>query len=298
MKARVMIITALIAVSLVCAAIIVFVLFANTSRPSIEGNIKVNDFVTFGSYYGEPILWKCVEADPENGIMLLSENIITLKAYDAAESGAWLGQGGEYSTDLNEQQYGSKVWATSNLREWLNSDATVVTYTTQPPVAEAIIDGENAYADEAGFLTNLTQEERGMLMPVTHDNCTDLVYILNYDEVVKYISMGDDPFYASMQIMTEAAAENCTYDMTWGKSLEWWCFMRSSTRTDPDEKDLSTFGAGNFYYNYHVFYGVYPCTGSGGVLPAVNLNTDHCVAGDGTIENPWVIGRSGDRVIG
>lgn len=289
MRKRLVILFLLI-ISLVCVAVIVIVLSGGKSKPSIDGNIKVNDYVTFGTYYGEPILWKCVEADPENGVMLLSENIITLKAYDAAESGTWFEEGGTYSTVVNEQKYGSKVWATSNIREWLNSNATVVSYSTQPPVAAAIIDGENAYADEPGFLTNLTESERGMLMPVTHDDCTDLVYILNYDEVVKYISMGDDPFYPSMQIMTEQAAANATYDTTWGKSLEWWCFMRSSSKTDPDEKDLSTYGGGNFYYNYHVFYGVYPCSGSGGILPAVNLNSDHCVSGDGTIENPWVLG--------
>jgi len=44
--------------------------------------------------------------------MLLSEDILCLKAFDAAESGIWGEEGGNFSTNINEQKFGSKNWET------------------------------------------------------------------------------------------------------------------------------------------------------------------------------------------
>jgi len=54
-------------------------------------------------------------------------------------------------------------------------------------------------------------------------------------------------------------------------------------------KNLATFGGGEYYYSNHIYYGVCPGTGTGGVLPALNLKTDVCKSGDGSIESPWVL---------
>ena len=49
--------------------------------------------------------------------------------------------------------HGSAYWTTSNLREWLNSDKEDVLYTSNEP----------DYKNEAGFLTNFTEEEKNAI---------------------------------------------------------------------------------------------------------------------------------------
>ena len=47
--------------------------------------IKLGDYLRMGSYYGAPILWRCVSID-ENGPLMLADQILCLKAYDAKTS--------------------------------------------------------------------------------------------------------------------------------------------------------------------------------------------------------------------
>ncbi len=287
MKRRLFILI-IVAVVLLACIVAILILPGHNKEPFVPVNIKVGDYVTFGTYFGEPILWKCV--DTENGVTLLSEYIICLKPYDAAESGIWGEKGGSFSKNVNEQQYGSRTWKKSNLREWLNSADAVVKYTTQPPVESAILGGNNAYADEPGFLTNFTEAEHNLLKPVSHDKCTDLVYILSCDDVHKYICDGDPRDKDSIRMLTDAAKANCPHDDSFDPGNDWWYFTRSPIDTDPNGKNMTPYGGGAFYYYNHIFYGVYPGTGVGGVLPALTLKSDPCISGDGTIENPWVLG--------
>jgi hypothetical protein len=214
---------------------------------------------------------------------------LCLKAFDAAESGIWGEEGGSFSTNINEQKFGSKNWETSNIREWLNSEATLVSFTTQPPVEAAILSGGNAYADEPGFLVNFTEAERSILLPVSHDGCTDRVYLLSYEEVNKYIDEGNSWNSGAMRMMTDVAKNNCYHGLSLDPTNDWWYVTRSPSDTDPAGKNLATFGGGEYYYSNHIYYGVYPGTGTGGVLPALTLKTDVCKSGDGSIESPWVL---------
>lgn len=53
--------------------------------------------------------------------------------------------------------YGSSYWTSSNIREWLNSDAKNVKFTNQPPTPEKI--KNFSYDKESGFLNNFSKEE-------------------------------------------------------------------------------------------------------------------------------------------
>lgn len=165
----------------------------------------------------------------------------------------------------------------------------MVSFTTQPPVEAAILGGNNAYADEPGFLVNFTETERNKLLPVSHDGCTDLVFILSYDEVHKYICTGDSRDKDSIRMLTDSAKINCEHDGSLDPGNDWWYITRSPSDTDPTGENMTAFGGGAFYYYNHIFYGVYPGTGVGGVLPALNLKSDVCKSGDGSIESPWVL---------
>ncbi len=296
MKKRI-ILTTLIAAVLIAgiAAVLFFRARAEATSFTAE-KIKVGDYVLFGSYYDEPILWKCV--DTENGVMLLSEYILCMKAYDAAESGERCFEGGSYTKNVDAQRFGSEIWKTSNIREWLNSDKQEVKYSTQPPVAPAVLNGANAYADEAGFLTNFTKGERKNILPVTHNGCTDKVYILSYEEVTRYIMEGSNWENGALRYLTDAAKAKSEHDGIFhsdatgliNPSNEWWYFTRSIIEEPYTGKNIiDCFGGGPYFYYYHVFYGVYPSSGYGGILPALNLKSDKSATGAGTLENPWVL---------
>lgn len=142
--------------------------------------LKIGEYIEFGKYYNEPIIWECVSKN-ENGILLLSKYIICLKAFDSAESG---------KCDIgnsDEEKMGSNKWEISNLREWLNSEDTVVKYTTQAPIQSAIDDPTtvNEYVDEPGFLTNFSQYEKKQISTIKHDGVDDKVFLLSKEELKK-----------------------------------------------------------------------------------------------------------------
>lgn len=157
-----------------------------------ETTIKLGDYVQMGTYYGEPILWRCVSFEKISGYdsdgnpiidstdtvtkyqdgylpLMLSDKIITLKAFDAKpstnkETGSH--SRGEYGT---RQTSGSNYWADSNLRSWLNSNESAgnVEWLCGNAPTDGYVENGNAYADEAGFLTNFTQNELNIINAVT-----------------------------------------------------------------------------------------------------------------------------------
>ena len=69
-------------------------------------------------YNGKPIVWKIADKGhagyPANSVTLITERIISLKCFDAIESG---------NSDSNRRSYGNNRWIYSNIRRWLNSQA-------------------------------------------------------------------------------------------------------------------------------------------------------------------------------
>jgi hypothetical protein len=69
-------------------------------------------------YNGKPIIWKIADKGhtgyPSGAVTLITERIISLKCFDAIESG---------NSDGNRRSYGNNRWTLSNVRQWLNSQA-------------------------------------------------------------------------------------------------------------------------------------------------------------------------------
>lgn len=138
--------------------------------------INIGDYVQMGTYYGEPILWRCVDID-ENGPLMLSDKILCIKAFDAETSAN--SETGSHSRASYRSSWGSNYWGDSNMRSWLNSTASagnVEWLCGNPPVAEELWCGYNAYDKEAGFLSNFTQSELNAIKTVTQKS------ILSYPE--------------------------------------------------------------------------------------------------------------------
>jgi len=146
---------------------------------SASMNIQIGEYVQMGTYYGKPILWRCVDID-ENGPLMLSDKIICIKPYDASGTNTSGSHGRGYYSDgtqgYSRQRFGSNYWADSNMRCWLNSTATagnVVWACGNPPDESHVWKGYNEYDDEAGFLTNFTQSERNAMKTVTQKSLLD-----------------------------------------------------------------------------------------------------------------------------
>ncbi len=231
------------------------------NKPDEAQNIKVGDYVQFGKYYGDPILWKCVKKE-DGSPMLVSEYILCLKAFDAAESGI----DSVGSDDV--QKFGSNKWSSSNIKEWLNSEGKV-NYTTQAPVKGSV--NENEYADEPGFLSNFSSLERDLVKPVDHDGVTDKVYLLSDDELALLRGeIAREP--------TNKAIQNSSYkDLKFSVGIGYW------TRT-PSTVYLTTahFVSPLGYIGESVVNG-----GTVGILPVINLKSDMFTSGKGTKAEPY-----------
>lgn len=163
--------------------------------------------VVFGTYLGEPIEWRVLKADENGTATLISEYILTNKAFDVPESGSynvddkendyWNVVETEADRNLELQEYvrGSSRWATSDIRTWLNSDEENVTYDGIGPVASATSDKKNGYANEEGFLFGFTEQEKAAIVPtsnITQGNgldkepigSSDLVWLLSQEELL------------------------------------------------------------------------------------------------------------------
>ena len=165
-------------------------------------NINLGDYIQMGTYYGQPILWRCVSFEKISGYdangspiidstdtrttymdgylpLMLSDKILCLKAFDAAGNNTSGSHGRGYfhrTQGYFRQQHGSNYWSDSNIRCWLNSTASpgnVVWSCGNPPDEAHVADGYNEYDSESGFLTNFTPSERSTMKTVAQKSLLD-----------------------------------------------------------------------------------------------------------------------------
>lgn len=126
--------------------------------------LNVGDYITFGKYRNENILWRVIHkvtADDisnkaykgyqQGDFLLLSDKILCLKCFDAKDD----------SEELQERKdNGSDNWKDSNIKAWLNSeqlDMDLFYYggEDEAPIKERICNQINEYDEESGFLSNV-----------------------------------------------------------------------------------------------------------------------------------------------
>lgn len=188
------------------AAVAAICIFMFLHERDVNVKLAEGDTVTFGTYLGEPITWRVIQAGEKNEAVLISEDILTFKAFSAAESGRYNRDDdqndywsmGETKADQNleVQAYvrGNSCWDTSDIRIWLNSDQENVVYDGIGPVESAMSEAKNGYIEEPGFLTGFTEQEKDAIIPTQHltngnaldrepVESTDLVYLLSEEEL-------------------------------------------------------------------------------------------------------------------
>ena len=137
-------------------------------------SVSVGEYLQMGTYYGEPVIWRCVDVD-DNGPLMLSDKIITIKPFDACGTVA-IGSHSRGSETNLRSTHGSNYWGDSNIRSWLNSDAkagNVVWDCGNPPDEAHVYSGYNEYDKEAGFLTNFLSLEKQIIKTVTQKSLLD-----------------------------------------------------------------------------------------------------------------------------
>lgn len=137
-----------------CAVLVAVMLVTGMplAYSSAATSISIGDKITLGTYNGEPITWVCVDID-DNGPLMLAEDSLCLKEYDAAGTSSY------YHSDgwgYVRESRGSNCWYDSNIRQWLNTNGSV-DYTHCPP----------SYSNELGFLSNFTEYELSAVKTVT-----------------------------------------------------------------------------------------------------------------------------------
>lgn len=277
-----------------------------TAYAVTTSDIEVGQYVQYGRYHNQPILWRVINVNDDGSLMLLSEKILALKPFDA-------------NGDLNEGDpgrfnFGSNNWETSNLREWLNSENLMVQYTHQPPDKDHVFNGFNAYENEPGFLYNFTQAERDAIQPVTHKsilssadsdtneggtelysfnssvenavqnfdnafykNLTDRVFLLDVKELNNYVFQRG---YEHRRRPTVAAAAYSDYNIN--SANYWYYWLRTpETSTAFSSLFICYEGIVNFDSSFN---------GDHGVLPALNLKAGiTVVGGNGNEGSPYII---------
>lgn len=161
---------------------------------SLAAGALVKDTGTL--YNGKAIVWKIADKNhagyPANSVTLITERIISLKCFDAIESG---------NSDSDRKRYGNNRWIYANIRQWLNSQAAAGQwYSAQhgqdaPPSNANVWGNYNEYQQEAGFLAGFSANFLAALLTTTHtvgkaqvdgggtESCTDKIFLATCTEV-------------------------------------------------------------------------------------------------------------------
>lgn len=219
------------------------------STTTSNTEVKLGDLVTFGKYNDEDISWYVININSaSNTAILLSEHILSFKAFTGAESGKNGNDGTknylfsdpeiENNNNLKQLIFGSNNWETSDIRVWLNSKDKNVKYDGSGPIPSSMCEHKNAYNLEPGFLSNFTDDEINTIRDtaiITNcnsfsdkeiTNTTDKVFLLSKDEL-KWL---DDANISYFSIPTDKSIEkNESYyyrdyclNVYNTKSCHWW----------------------------------------------------------------------------
>ncbi len=272
---------------------------SDSEKEAFVSAYEVGDTVTFGSYNGEAIEWRVLRlSDDGTQAVLISKEILTMKAFDAAESGRYNWDGDvDYWTDteavaadpkLQVRVHGNNDWSLSNIRTWLNSEKEVVTYADQAPVAAAMAENKNGYQNEPGFLYGFTDEELVAIIETEHVTSgnaladgpvttKDRVYLLSLEELQWFEDAGMSMLAVPKQSALEQDDSNWYEVDVDGYGVDeyhWWL------REPVDGTADSCYFVGNGYREENIYEGRVALEGYG-IRPAVTVDlTAECFLAD------------------
>ena len=218
----------------------------------IAAESEPGEIITFGKYNNDPIDWIVLHKNADGSSILISKDILCLKAFDAPESGEfgscydealigdtpmekmyWTSSKAALAPEILIQAYGNNDWSVSNLRTWLNAGTQVVTYPDSAPTNAAAVTHGTGYATEFGFLNsiNFTKDEQNALIPYSYEytnsitgkvtECTDKVFILSQEELSWFSDYALSPLAAPTEKALETDYEHA-YDGSYTNGFHYW----------------------------------------------------------------------------
>ncbi len=139
-----------------------------TDQTMAMDDLKIGDYIEFGKYDEQPILWRVIHIDEDGNPLIFSDRILSLKVFDAK---------GSYHKNEDRKELGSNYWKDSNIRQWLNSSENTgeIKWIQNPPNKNNVFNFDEeernfAYDKEKGFLAdgNFIEDERNIIKPVLH----------------------------------------------------------------------------------------------------------------------------------
>lgn len=268
-------------------------------------SVQIGDYIQFGSYYDEPILWRVINIDKDGDPLLFSDKIICFKEFDAAgnyHANIEVKPDEDWDETYNRRFDGSNYWKNSNIRQWLNGGDEKINWIQNKPL----------YQNEKGFLSsaNFTSFEKNSIKPVSHTVLLDELdkgkkdggsELYSYDisrySKAYYQQVTDSVFLLSMQELqkhiidrgweyegkpTQKAVQNYTYIGERHEEVAIESTLIYYLR-DPEVSSSS--------YVKHSYGGQWYAAWPGwGVRPALYINLSSALfkSGSGTKANPYI----------
>lgn len=248
-------------------------------------------------YNGKPIVWKIADKGhtgyPSGSVTLITEKIISLKCFDAIESG---------NSNSDRKSYGNNRWIYSNIRQWLNSGASAgAWYSKQhsadaPPSNANVWNNYNEYDAEAGFLAGFSTNFVAALLSTTHtvgkasvdgggtESCVDKIFFATCTEVglsgdvtagSKLALFGNDA--SRLAYPTAEAVSKSEYtSSSLSASKPWWWWLADAYASNSfSVRDVYSSGALSGDGAYSGYFGVRPlCNLSSAILVSDTADSD------------------------
>lgn len=251
--------------------------------------VEAGDTIVFGSYLEEPIEWRVLSVSQDGkSAVVISKNILSMKAYDAAESGKYnFYEGTDYwgekltaeDAELLKLVRGDNTWENSNIRTWLNAESEKVSYDDQAPAGTGMSENKNGYDMEPGFLSYFTEEEREKILTTevnTNGTITrDKVFLLSSQELVWF----EEANVSMLAVPTQAALtqdDSNWYDANVSSyGVEDYCWWLRDC--NPEGKACEAYLVGSSYSGYKIYTENVGLEGYG-IRPAMTIDlSSECI---------------------
>ena len=267
---------------------------------SLAAGALVKDTGTL--YNGKAIVWKIADKNhagyPANSVTLITERIISLKCFDAIESG---------NSDSDRKRYGNNRWIYANIRQWLNSQAAAGQwYSAQhgqdaPPSNANVWDNYNEYQQEAGFLAGFSANFLAALLTTTHtvgkaqvdgggtESCTDKIFLATCTEVglsgdvtagSKLAIFSNDASRQAKPTAEAVSKSEYTNSSLNANSPWYWWLADAYASYSYGVRYVGSSGALNWHY---------ACSGDWGVRPLCNIKSDILVSDNPDSDGAYTI---------
>lgn len=280
------------------------------SSNNAKSMFEVGDYILFGKYNKQKILWRVINIDETGSPLILMENVIAIKSYDSA---------GSVHKDKDRINYGSNYWENSNIRQWLNSENKIGQWIQNPPSKTNIFEGSNPYDDEPGFLSdeNFTADEKKIIIAKKNK-----VLLAKIDEDKKVggieplkcsfsledaIEGYDNAYYMEVSDKVRLLSVKELYDYVYKRGYNIWRKPTKEALEQNTDKEIMNYTANDYfaywlrdpeaessYKAYTVIeglsshYGTY--FGRQGIVACLNLDkTAIPSSGKGDINSPYVL---------